>query len=115
MRLAEQDIDWHDGNLVDIHVAGLPGTKQTVRLFLDLYPDEEGVDRRRRYLCTGEGLRRILVSADAGRIRKSSKSGNIDFMRLEAGADTEILTVTLFGGVVEAEAHSFYLTEAAIK
>ena len=59
MRLVEQDIDWHDGNLVDVHVAGLPGTRQTVRLFLDLYPDEEGVDRRRRYLCTGEGLRRI--------------------------------------------------------
>lgn len=113
MRLVEQDIDWHDGNLVDVHVAGLPGTKQTIRLFLDLYPDEEGVDRRRRYCCTGEGLRRILFSADAGRVRKSSKSGNIDFMRVETGADTEILTVTLFGGVVEAEAQSFNLTEAA--
>jgi len=40
MRLAGQDIDWHDGNLVDIHVAGLPGKKQTLRLFLDLYPDK---------------------------------------------------------------------------
>ena len=113
MRLVEQDIDWHDGNLVDINVAGLPGAKQTLRLFLDLYPDEEGVDRRRRYLCTGEGLRRILFSADAARVRKSSKSGNIDFMRVETGADTEILTVTLFGGVVEAEALTFNLTEAA--
>jgi hypothetical protein len=112
MRLAEQDIDWHDGNLVDIHVAGLPGTKQTIRLFLDLYPDEEGVDRRKRYLCTGEGLRRILFSGDTGRIRKNSKSGNIDFMRVETGDDTEILTVTLFGGTIEAEAQSFHLTEA---
>ena len=33
-------------------------------------------------------------------------------MRVETGADTEILTVTLFGGVVEAEAQSFHLTEA---
>jgi hypothetical protein len=115
MRLVEQDIDWHDGNLVDVHVAGLPGTRQTVRLFLDLFPDEEGADRRRRYLCTGEGLRRILFSAETARIRKSSKSGNIDFMRVEAGQDTEILTVTLFGGVVEAEALHFDLTEAAIK
>jgi len=115
MRLAGQDIDWHDGNLVDIHVAGLPGMKQTIRLFLDLYPDEEGVDRRRRYLCTGEGLRRVLFSADALRVRKHSKSGNIDFMRVEAGDGTEILTVTLFGGVVEAEALHFDLTEAAIK
>jgi hypothetical protein len=112
MRLAEQDIDWHDGNLVDIHVAGLPGTKQTIRLFLDLYPDEEGVDRRKRYCCTGEGLRRVLVSGDTRRIQKNSKSGNIDFMRVEPGADTEILTVTLFGGVIEAEAQSFHLTEA---
>lgn len=115
MRLAGQDIDWHDGNLVDIHVAGLPGMTQTIRLFLDLYPDEEGVDRRRRYLCTGEGLRRVLFSADALRVRNSSKSGNIDFMRVEPGIDTEILTVTLFGGVVEAEAQRFHLTEAAIK
>jgi hypothetical protein len=45
----------------------------------------------------------------------NSKSGNIDFMRVETGADTEILTVTLFGGVVEAEAQGFHLTEAAIK
>jgi L-ascorbate metabolism protein UlaG (beta-lactamase superfamily) len=112
MRLAEQDIDWHDGNLVDVHVAGLPGKKQTVRLFLDLYPDEEGADRRKRYLCTGEGLTRILFSGDTGRIHKHSKSGNIDFMRVESGSDTEILTVTLFGGVVEAEAQSFHLTEA---
>jgi hypothetical protein len=113
MRLAEQDIDWHDGNLVDIHIAGLPGVKQTVRLFLDLFPDEEGADRRRRYLCTGEGLRRVLISGDTGRLRKHGKSGNIDFMRVESGAETEILTVTLFGGVVEAEAQSFLLTEAA--
>jgi hypothetical protein len=112
MRLAEQDIDWHDGNLVDIHVAGLPGAKQTIRLFLDLYPDEEGATRRKRYCCTGEELRRVLFSGDAGRIRKHSKSGNIDFMRVESGAETEILTVTLFGGVVEAEAQSFHLTEA---
>ena len=112
MRLAEQDIDWHDGNLVDVHVAGLPGTKQTVRLFVDLYPDEEGVEQRKRYLCTGEGLKRILFAGETGRIRKHSKSGNIDFMRVETGAETEILTVTLFGGVVEAEAQSFHLTEA---
>jgi len=112
MRLAEQDIERHDGNLVDIHVAGLPGKKQTLRLFLDLYPDEDGGDRRKRYCCTGEDLRRILVSGDTSRIRKNSKSGNIDFMRIESGSDTEILTLSLFGGTVEAEAQSFHLTEA---
>jgi hypothetical protein len=112
MRLAGQDIDWHDGNLVDIHVAGLPGKKQTLRLFLDLFPDEEGAERRKRFLCTGEDLRRILVSGDAQRIRKHSKSGNIDFIRLESGADSEILTVSLFGGTIEAEAQNFHLTEA---
>ena len=56
--------------------------------------------------------RRVLVSGDTQRIRKNSKSGNIDFMRVESGADTEILTVSLFGGTVEAEAQSFHLTEA---
>ena len=111
MRLAEQDIDWHDGNLVDIHVAGLPGSKQTIRLFLDLYPDEEGVDRRRRYCCTGEGLRRILFSGDTGRIRKHSKSGNIDFMRVESGADTEILTVTPVRRRGRGGSATFHLTE----
>ena len=111
MRLAEQDIDWHDGNLVDIHVAGLPGSRQTIRLFLDLYPDEEGADRRKRYCCTGEGLKRVLFSGDAGRLRKHSKSGNIDFMRVEEGADSEILTVSLFGGALEAEAATFQLAE----
>ena len=111
MRLVEQDIDWHDGNLVDIHVAGLPGTKQTIRLFLDLYPDDEGADRRRRYCCTGEGLRRVLFSGDTRRILKQSKSGNIDFMRVEEGADSEILTVSLFGGALEAEAATFQLAE----
>jgi hypothetical protein len=113
MRLADHGIDWHDGNLVDIHVAGLPGSKQTIRLFVDLYPDEEGALQRKRYVCTGEGLTRILFAGETGRIRKHSKSGNIDFMRVETGADTEILTVTLFGGVIEAEAQRFNLTEAA--
>jgi hypothetical protein len=111
MRLVDQDIDWHDGNLVDVHISGLPGTKQTIRLFLDLYPDDENVDQRRRYCCTGEGLRRILFSGETGRIRKSSKSGNIDFMRVEDGQGGAILTVTLFGGVIEAEAIDFQLAE----
>lgn len=111
MRLVDQDIDWHDGNLVDIHISGLPGTKQIIRLFLDLYPDDENADKRRRYCCTGEGLRRVLFSGETSRIRKSSKSGNIDFMRVEEGQGGAILTVTLFGGVIEAEAVDFQLAE----
>ena len=111
MRLVDQDIDWHDGNLVDIHISGLPGTKQTLRLFLDLYPDDENADKRRRYCCTGEGLRRVLFSGETSRIRKNSKSGNIDFMRVEEGQGGAILTVTLLGGVIEAEAVDFQLAE----
>ncbi len=111
MRLVDQDIDWHDGNLVDIHINGLPGTKQTIRLLLDLYPGDENADTRRRYCCTGEGLKRVLFSGETGRIRKNSKSGNIDFMRVEHEDDGEILTLSLFGGVVEAEAANFQLVE----
>jgi hypothetical protein len=80
-------------------------------VYLDLYPDDENADKRRRYCCTGEGLRRVLFSGEASRIRKSSKSGNIDFMRIEEGQGGAILTVTLFGGVIEAEAVDFQLAE----
>lgn len=111
MRLVDQDIDWHDGNLVNIHISGLPGAKQAIRLFLDLYPDDENADKRRRYCCTGEGLRRVLFSGETSRIRNSSKSGNIDFMRLEHADGGNILTVSLFGGVIEAEAIDFQLVE----
>jgi hypothetical protein len=52
-----------------------------------------------------------LFSGEASRIRKSSKSGNIDFMRIEEGQGGAILTVTLFGGVIEAEAVDFQLAE----
>jgi len=111
MRLVDQDIDWHDGNLVDVQINGLPGAKQTLRLFLDLFPDDENADRRSRYCCTGESLKRVLFSATTARIRKHSKSGNIDYMRLEQGEGREILTLSLFGGVIEAEADHFQLAE----
>ena len=63
----DADIDWHDGNLVDIHVAGLPGAKQTIRLFLDLYPDEEGVDRRRQQYATTQSVDPLTIVAGSGR------------------------------------------------
>ena len=106
MRLAEQDIDWHDGNLVDIHVAGSAGPKQTLRLFLDLYPDE----RRRpaqALRCTGEDLASCFPRPPHSQARKS---GNIDFMRVEP-APTRNPDVSLSAGGRSRSA-TFHLTEA---
>lgn len=111
MKLVDQDIDWHDGNLVDVHVNGLSAKGQDVRLYLDLYPGDDIDGVRRRYCCTGKGLRKILFSGDIPRLTKSSKSGNIDFMRMEFTDDSEILILSLFGGVIEAEAADFQLAE----
>jgi hypothetical protein len=111
MKLVDQDIDWHDGNLVDVHVNGLVAKGQDVRLYLDLYPADEDGNSRRRYCCVGKNLKRFLVSGDVARLNRNSKSGNIDFMRMEFTDDSEILILSLFGGVIEAEAADFQLAE----
>jgi len=111
MKLVDQDIDWHDGNLVDIHVNGLSAKGQEIRLYLDLYPGDDLDGARRRYCCVGKNLKRVLVSGDIPRLTGNSKSGNIDFMRMEFTDDTEILFLSLFGGVIEAEAAVFQMAE----
>jgi hypothetical protein len=111
MKLVDQDIDWHDGNLVDVHVNGLSAKSQDIRLYLDLYPSEDVDGARKRYCCVGKSLKRVLFSGDIPRFAKNSKSGNIDFMRMEFTDDTEILILSLFGGVIEAEAADFQLAE----
>jgi hypothetical protein len=111
MKLVDQDIDWHDGNLVDIQVNGLSAKVQDIRLYLDLYPNDDGDGGRRRYCCTGRNLRRVLLSGDVARLVKHRSSGNIDFMRMEFTDETEILIVSLFGGVIEAEAVDFEMAE----
>ncbi len=111
MKLVDQDIDWHDGNLVDIHVNGLSAKGQDVRLYLDLYPGDDVEGVRKRYCCLGRNLKRVLLSGDIPRLKKHSKSGNIDFMRMEFTDDSEILILSLFGGVIEAEAADFQLAE----
>jgi hypothetical protein len=108
MRLADRDINWHDGNLVDIRVNGLPGDCQELDLVVDLYAETE---KRRRFRCVGSGLRRILISGDMKQLTKNRVSGNVDFMRMDFTADTELLVVSLFGGTIEAEATEFQLTE----
>lgn len=111
MKLVDQDIDWHDGNLVDVHINGLSVKGQDVRLYLDLYPGDDVDGVRKRYCCTGKNLRKILFSGDIPRLTRNSKSGNIDFMRMEFTDDSEILILSLFGGVIEAEATDFQLAE----
>jgi hypothetical protein len=111
MKLVDQDIDWHDGNLVDVHVNGLAAKAQDVRLYLDLYPADDDGQERKRFCCVGKNLRRFLVSGDVARLGRNSKSGNIDFMRMEFTDDSEILILSLFGGVIEAEAAQFQMAE----
>ena len=49
------------------------------------------------------------MSGDIARLIKNRRAGNIDLMRMEFTAKTEILALSLFGGTIEAEAASFHL------
>ncbi|MGJ4941143.1 hypothetical protein ACQR1W_11280 [Bradyrhizobium sp. HKCCYLS1011] len=111
MLIAVDDIDWHDGILIDVQVSGLAQESQELRLILDLYSGKSADSGRKRYLCTGMSLARFLLSGDVVRLLRNRSAGNIDFMRLHTTADTEILVVCMFGGMIEAEAASFRLTE----
>lgn len=53
------------------------------------------------------------MTGDIGRLIKNRSSGNIDLLRMEFTADTEILVVCLFGGTIEVEARSFRLMESS--
>ena len=109
------DFEWHDGNLVDLQLAGFVGEPRELRMTIDLYPSDDPQAQLQRYLCVGRGLSRFLVSGDMARITKhvspDSFAGNIDFARMDQSADTEILVVVLFGGMIEAEASTFEFTE----
>jgi hypothetical protein len=110
-RLAERDFSWHDGVLVDVRFAGFGGEPSELRLIVDLYPDAEANAERQRYLCVGEGLSRFFVKGDMPLLVEAANSGNIDFMRMDYTATTEILVLILFGGMIEAEASTFTLAE----
>ena len=105
------DFEWHDGNLVDLHVTGLAGGRQEMRLTIDIYVERHPQAQRKRYVCVSSGLKRFLVSGNVARIADASHSGNIDFARRNWTDGTEILLVVLFGGMIEAEASSFEFTE----
>ena len=109
--LVDSDIQWHDGVLVDIQLTGLAGKDQRLTLTVDLYPDRDPKAGRRRYVCVGKKISRFLMSGDVARLIKNRRPGNIDFMRMEFTAKSEILVVSLFGGTIEAEAASFKLTK----
>ena len=113
MSLVDSDIDWHDGVLVDIKLSGFAGEEQELSLVIDLYPDNDPNSKRRRYLCVGTNLSRFLLTGDVGRFLKHRSAGNIYSMRMDFTASTEILIVDLFGGLIEAEAASFQITETA--
>lgn len=109
--VVDADIDWHDGVLVDIALSGLAGAAQELALAVDLYPDGDPNARRRRYRCVGANVSRFLLSGDVARLLKNRAAGNICSMRMEFTATSEILVIDLLGGVIEAEATSFQLTE----
>jgi hypothetical protein len=107
------DFEWHDGNVVDLQLDGLAGRRQALRLTLDLFPSDDPQAVRKRYVCVGNGLSRFLASGDVSRLVKGngSSAGNIDFARIDYTADTEILVLVMFGGMIEAEASTFEFTE----
>ncbi len=111
--VVDADIDWHDGILVDIALSGFAGEAQELALVVDLYPDGDPNARRRRYRCIGANLSRFQISGDVARFLKHRAAGNIYSMRMEFTAETEILVIDLFGGMIEAEAASFQLTETS--
>ena len=106
------EINWHDGVLVDLRLSGFEADEQEFALVVDLYPGGDNSAKRRRYHCIGTGVSRFVVSGDVGRLLKNRASGNIDLLRMEFTADTEILVVCLFGGTIEVEAGSFRLMES---
>ncbi len=109
------DFEWHDGNVVDLQLGGFAGGRQELRLTIELFASDDPQAQRRRYICVGNALSRFLVHGDIRRIidRSSSDSaGNIDFARMDYAADSEILVIVLFGGMIEAEASNFEFTEA---
>ncbi|UWU76947.1 hypothetical protein N2603_00290 [Bradyrhizobium huanghuaihaiense] len=106
------EINWHDGVLVDLRISGFAEGEQEFTLIVDLYPDADVHALRRRYRCIGTNVSRFVMSGDIGRILKNRSSGNIDLLRMEYTADTEILVVCLFGGTIEVEARSFRLMES---
>ena len=107
------EINWHDGVLVDLRFSGLEANEPEFTLVVDLYPNDDRSAMRRRYHCTGTGVARFIMSGDIARLLKNRASGNIDLLRMEFTADTEILVVCLFGGTIEVEARSFCLTESS--
>ncbi len=109
--IAPDDINWHDGILVDIRLAGFAEQQQELSLVLDLYATGDVNSQRRRYCCVGTKLSRFLMNGDVARLMENRSAGNIDLMRSHMTADAEILVVCLFGGMIEAEAASFQLTE----
>jgi hypothetical protein len=110
-RLVDTDFNWHDGVLVDLQFAKFGSRRPELRLTVDLYPDADPKTRRRRYLCAGKGLSRFFVKGDIPQLVKNAGSGNIDVMRMDFTADTEVIVLLLFGGMIEAEAKAFTLAE----
>jgi hypothetical protein len=104
-------LNWHDGILVDVRMSELANAEPRFTLLVDLYPDTDPGSVRRRYEVSGVKPVRFVLTGDLARLNENAKAGNIDRMRIDHTAETEILVVSLFGGMIEVEASSFGLTE----
>ena len=110
-RLVGNDFSWHDGVLVDLQFSRFGSERTELRLTLDLYPDTDPQNERRRYLCVGSGVVRFFMKGDLPKLAERVEAGNIDWMRMDFTRTTEIVIVLLFGGYIEIEAAAFTLAE----
>jgi hypothetical protein len=55
-------------------------------------------------LCVGKDLSKFSGKGDMPQMADDAMSGNIDFMRVDLAASTQVLVPILFGGMMEAEA-----------
>ena len=111
MPTSPDELDWHDGIVVDVQLTGLAEERQQLTLVVDPYAGSDAASKRRCNRCVGDKPSCFLINGDVARLVRKRRSGNIDLIRLNVAADTEILQVCLFGGMIEVEAASFQLTE----
>ena len=98
-------LSWHDGVLLGWHFVPGSGVRGLVELLFALYPDQIESSERNRVVIRCEGVRRFLVSCDAGELEDNASAGNVQ----DGHQRGCVLQVVLTGGYIEIEAASFTL------
>jgi len=105
--IAPDDLNWHDGVLVDLHVSGLMGTVQHLDLICDLYAEGVDSENRLRLRCRAESVRAFRSSLDLSRLMRHRGAGNINYCHMIEEDGVYHLTLMLFGGTLEVSATQF--------